>query len=391
MNPNIDTNIVYELLQNSNKKISVFQGGTRSGKTYNILVWFIIKLLNDKDKVLTICRQSMPALRATAMRDFFSILRRLNIYNEKFHNKSENTYMLYGNTVEFISVDEPQKIRGRKRNYLFLNEANELHYEDWMQLLFRTTSTEFHKAKIVLDYNPSDEYHWIYEQVVTRDDCDFSISTYLDNPFLSKEDIKEIERLREADESYWKVYGLGQRGSSKELIYTHWKEVDKLPNKGVKIYGLDFGYNHPTALIEVEIYEGAVYANELIYTSKLTTSDLIQVMKNIGVNSRSEIFADAAEPKTIEEIFRTGFNIKPADKSVHDGILKIKSLPLFITRNSFNLLKEAKSYKWMIDKNQKVLEDPVKFMDDALDALRYAVYTYDSKFKNMVLIPEGWN
>ena len=185
----IQTNKVYKHLSNSNKKIIVEQGGTRSGKTYNIILWIIFKYCtNNTNKVITICRKSFPSLRATVMRDFMSILHNHNIYSEIYHNKSNSEYHLFGNLVEFISLDQPQKIRGRKRDLLFVNEGNELYYEDMQQLLFRT------QERVILDFNPSDEYHWIYDKLIPRNDCDFFKTTYLDNPFIEDSIRKEIEK-----------------------------------------------------------------------------------------------------------------------------------------------------------------------------------------------------
>ena len=165
----IKTNVVFEHLLESTNKITVEQGGTRSGKTYNILLFIILHYCTQNtSKTVTICRKTFPAVRSSVMRDFFEILKTHNFYSEDFHNKSSHEYNLNGNLVEFISLDQPQKVRGRKRHLLFINEANELDYEDWQQLIFRT------EDKIILDFNPSDEYHWIYEKVITREDADFN-------------------------------------------------------------------------------------------------------------------------------------------------------------------------------------------------------------------------
>lgn len=187
----LQTNVVFKHLQTSNARIIVEQGGTRSGKTYNILMWLIFDYChNNKKKIVSIVRKSFPALRGTVMRDFFEILVNVGLYNEDYHNKSVNEYRLLGNTIEFLSVDDPQKVRGRKRDVLFVNEANELTLEDYRQLMMRTTS------KIILDYNPSEEFHWIYDHVLIRDDCEFFRTTYLDNPFLEESLIGEIEKLK---------------------------------------------------------------------------------------------------------------------------------------------------------------------------------------------------
>jgi phage terminase large subunit len=211
----IRTNKVFKHLLKSDKRITVEQGGTRSGKTYNILLWVIFHYCaTNTGKVVTICRKTFPSLRASVMRDFLEILRAHDLYREENHNMSSHEYHLNGNMIEFISLDQPQKIRGRKRNMLYINEANELFYEDWQQLIFRTD------GKIVLDYNPSDTFHWIYDRVITRNDCDFFQTTYLDNPFLDPIIVEEIERLRDTDEDYWRVYGLGERGSNRAAIFS---------------------------------------------------------------------------------------------------------------------------------------------------------------------------
>jgi len=375
---NVTTNIVFEVLQNSQKKISVMQGGTRSGKTYNVLTWFIVKLLQEKGKTLTICRSSLPSIKGSVMRDFIEILSKYGLYSEEKHNKSENLYFLGGNTVEFVSTDQPQKIRGRKRNYLFINEANEVNYESWMQLALRTTE------KIVIDYNPSDYYSWIYDKVITREDTDFTITTYKDNPFLEKSLVEEIERLKDADHEYWRVYGLGERAISEATIYTHWKRRRNFPEGGEIFYGLDFGYNNQTALVRVKHFDNEMFVEQLIYETKMSTSLLIDRLKAFGFDKRTEIFADAAEPKTIAEINKAGFSLKSAVKDVFAGINKVKSFPLIVKSDSLDLLDEFKNYKWKTDNDGNTLDEPVKFRDHLMDAMRYAIYSKFAKPKR------GW-
>ena len=362
----------YYDLKKSNKRITILQGGTRSGKTYSVLLALIEFAWKNKDKGLyiTICRKTFPALRASSMRDFFSILQKEDLYSEDFHNKSQYTYDLYGNTFEFISTDQPQKVRGRKRDVLFMNEANEFSLEDYTQLSLRTT------YKIILDYNPSDEFHWIYDRLLERDDCDFHKSTYLDNPYLEDSVVEEIERLRDLDPNYWRIYGLGERGVGIATIYNHWEYCDTLPeNPDEIIYGLDFGYNNPSALVKVYIKDQDVYAEEIMYKQHLTTSDLINKLKTFDIGNKT-IWCDAAEPKTIHEIANNGFIVKPADKNVKKGIDKLKSVKIYISKESNNLLKEIKTYKWKQDRDGKVLDEPVKVHDHLMDGLRYAVYNH---------------
>lgn len=366
---------VFERNYNSKAKIKVNQGGTRSSKTYSICQLLFVKAMAESI-VIQVMRKTMPALKGTVMRDFEEI-----VFNSDYAgliqiNKTEHLYTFpTGATVQFISLDQPQKKRGAKRDLLYLNEANEFTKEDWIQLIVRT------EGEIYLDFNPSDEFHWIYDDVLTRADCELIKSTYKDNPFLSNDLVNEIERLKETDPNYWRVYGLGERGISEAIIYSNWGIFKEHPKYDDVIYGLDFGYNNPTCLIQIGIKDNQTYWTELIYDSLLTNSDLIKKLESLGVDKKAEIYADAAEPQRIEEIHRLGYNIKPSIKSVKDGIDAVKSQKIFIHYESFNTQKEIKSYKWKQDKDGRILDEPIKFNDHAMDAARYPIYNYFKQIK----------
>ena len=363
----IKTTNVFNKAYRSTTRITCLQGGTRSSKTYSLCQLFIVKCLEETGKVFTICRKTLPALKGTAYRDVLNILKELELYDEANHNKSELSYTLNGNLIEFISIDQPQKIRGRKRNYLWLNEANEFDFESWTQLTLRTTE------KIYLDYNPSDPYSWIYDKVHTRDDCTFLQSTYLANPFLDDDTIAEIERLKDIDPDYWRVYGLGEIGTVQTMIFRNFNLVDDVQGRLIG-YGLDFGFtNSPTALVEVRQLDDNLYIKELLYEKRLTNTDLANKMKALGIDRQTEIVGDSAEPKSIEEIYRQGFNIKPAKKGagIHLGIDIMRRYKLHITKDSLNAIKEFRGYKWATDKNGDVLNTPVKVNDHLVDACRY--------------------
>ncbi len=363
----IDTTNVFHKAYRSSTRITCLQGGTRSSKTYSLCQLFIVKALKETGKVFTICRKTLPALKGTAYRDVLELLKELDLYTEENHNKSELSYALNGNLIEFISVDQPQKIRGRKRDYLWLNEANEFNYEDYQQLILRTTD------KVYLDYNPSDPYSWIYDKVITRDDCTFIKSTYKANPFLDKDTIAEIERLKDLDPDYWRVYGLGEIGSIQTMIFRKFELVDEVQGRLVG-YGLDFGFtNSPSALVAVYQSDDNLYIKEMLYEKRLTNTDLANKLKEFRIDRQSEIIGDSAEPKTIEEIYRQGFNIKPAKKGagIHLGIDIMRRYKLHITKDSLNAIKEFRGYKWATDKNGDVLNTPVKVNDHLIDATRY--------------------
>jgi len=373
----LKTNVVFKHLVNSNKKIIVEQGGTRSGKTYNILLWIIFEYcFNNKGKIVTICRKTFPSLRATVLRDFLDIVRLNQIYNEVFHNKSNSEYQLFGNLIEFTSLDQSQKIRGRKRDLLFINEGNELFWEDWQQLIFRT------QERIIVDFNPSEEYHWLYDKVITRNDCDFFKTTYLDNPFIEDSIKKEIERLQETDEQYWQIYGLGERAASRSTIFK-FLEVERIPEDATLIsYGMDFGYsNDPTSLVSVYIKNFNLYIREHLYRTQMTTTDIHKFLLDQHLESKP-IYADSAEPRLIEELRRMGHKIFPSLKgkdSVNAGIDLLKRYKINILSSSTNAIQEFRNYKWMEDKTGKLTNTPIDKNNHIIDPCRYATYSIISK------------
>ena len=379
MKTKVKSNKTLRELRDSDKRISIFQGGSRSGKSYNIVLFLVLKALKDWDnKVITICRSTMPSLKGSILRDFLEILDRLGAYDPYKYNKTEHIYLLRNNLFEFISIDQPQKIRGRKRNVLFINEANEIDFESWVQLSLRTTE------KIILDYNPSMIDHWIYDQVLTRDDSDFYQSTYKDNPFLDAATINEIERLQSIDNNYWLIYGLGERGMLRGLIFDHCKQVDSMPSQlKNEARGLDFGFtNDVTAMIHCGVSEGEIYLDEEIYETGLTNiinpkaehqKSIEQRLEGLGIKKNDEVYADSAEPKSIRDLRNCNYLVLPTKKgkdSIVNGIDVIRRYPINITARSVNLWKEARNYKWQ-EVDGKQINKPVDAFNHAWDAVRY--------------------
>ena len=372
MNQVINTNIVYEFLADSTSRITSLRGGTRSGKTYNVLIFLIILATQVEGKIITIARQTMPSNRTTAMRDFFEILDNLNLYDEKNHNKTSNEYTLNGNLFEFIGLTESKRVRGRKRHICYINEANETRYETFMQLAFRTTE------KLILDYNPSETYSYIYDQVENREDCELLTTTYLDNPFLEAELVREIELLKNANPEYWKVYGLGEVAGNQKLVFSHFKQIseENFPfERGEKMLGMDFGHTAPSTLAEVTFYEDTLYWRELLFEAKLTNSKLIERLREIPEAHKLTIYADCAEPDRIEEIADAGFDCQPAYKNHKTTIDFVRSKPLKVLESSANILREIKKYSWKTDKDGNIIDgEVVGFDDHILDAARYASF-----------------
>ena len=357
--------------KNCDTRIQIHQGGTRSGKTYSICQALIGWCVENKNAgwVITIIRKTMPSLKASVMRDFFQILENEGWYSPANHNKSSSQYLLFGNMIEFVSIQESQRIRGRKRHIAFLNEANELTFEDFTQIILRTSEI------LIMDFNPSDVFSWIYDKVMTRKDASFYQTTYLDNPFLDENTIKEIEYLKLTDANYWRIYGLGERGLNIAAIFPQFNQVEQVPDRAQFIsFGLDWGFtNDPSALISVYKDGLDLYVEEHLYETGLTNNDLSRKMRDLGIE-RQEIIADSAEPKSITELSRQGFLIKGANKgqdSIRLGIDVMKRHRINITRESINLIKEMQSYKWKTDRDGNQINEPEKGNDHGIDALRY--------------------
>lgn len=373
-------NIQFFQTLKSDKRIKVHQGGTRSGKTYAICQYLIYRMTSSsKPLTISIVRKTLPSLKGSVQRDLFEILDNLGILFVGQHNKSENTYTFGNHVIEFLSVDEPQKIRGRKRNICYCNEVNELDFEDFRQLLMRTTD------EMICDFNPSDPVHWIYDEVITRDDCDTWITTYQDNKFLPKELVDEIERLRARDPDYWRIYGEGKRAVfSHRQIFQNWQFIPKseFPEFDDVFYGLDFGFaQDPTAIVEIAKVNDKLYIHEICYRKGMTNRDIADFLKEKGINDQM-IYCDSAEPKSIEELKQMDVLALPAIKgqgSILPGISLIKEHDVYVSQESKNLEKEFNSYFWEQLKDETIINKPIDKWNHLMDAIRYGVY---SKYKN---------
>ncbi len=355
----------FDALQDPSIRFIINQGGSRSSKTYSLCQVLIVYCLQNPNKVVSIVRKTFPALRATVMRDFFQVLKDLEIYEKSAHNMSENIYRFSnGSIVEFFSVDDEQKIRGRKRDIGWCNEANELWFEDYQQLNFRT---EF---KMIFDYNPSDSNSWLYD--LRQDESVLIKSTYKDNPFLPQSIIREIEDLKRTDYEKYQIYALGEKVTSRANVYAGWTFLTHRPSRFTNfVYGLDFGYNHPTALMRVYWHEKDIYIESVIYESYLTTTNLIEKMKGLNIEQNVDILADYSRPEIIAEMQNAGYNVNNANKVVKRGIDNVKTFGVFCQDIPY-LKKEYENYKWK-KIGDKIDDEPVKLYDDAMDAVRYAV------------------
>ncbi len=379
-----DSNIVFSVTDlffrnlNSKKKYVLNIGGARSGKSYAIMEVLFYFFLSQKNKKILITRKTRPALKISNWEVFLSFLKRSGYINYFEINKSDLTisYPAFENTIYFRSIDDPEKIKSTEFNYIFLEEANEFDYDDWIILKTRISATtrEGEQNKIFLAMNPVE--CWVVEHLLSDPDVEIIRSNYKNNPFLSEDYIRSLEALKNEDERFYKIFALGEFAKLPNLVFENWEVIHEWPENEESIYGIDFGYVNPTVIIEVVIRDNVLFVRELLYKSYLTNSELIEEMKKVVRNTNSFIFADASEPARIYEIKRAGFNIHPANKDVKAGIDLLKRFRIKIF-NSPNLVKEIKTYSYKV-KDEKIIEEPIKFNDHAIDAMRYAVYTYFS-------------
>lgn len=376
---------LYTANYEAKEKKVVDQGGTGSAKTYTILQVIHRLLCENPGWVATIVGQDVPNLKKGAIRDSQKIIasspylqaKLVNYKQTKGYNKTERIHeYINGSIMEFNSYDNEQDAKSGKREILFINEANGIPWEIYWQLSIRTKYKEF------LDYNPAARF-WVHEKLIGQQNVKLIISDHRHNRFMEEAQHQEIEDLYNTDKELWKVYGRGATGKIEGLIYSNFKIIDSMPVFDKYALGLDFGYNHKTALINIAHDTGRLFWDELIYQSELTIGDLIPMMKELSLG-RTPIYADHAAPDKIEDLKRAGFNIHKADKDVTNGIDFIKRNGLYITKRSKGILKEVRSYKFKV-KDGITTDEPVKFMDDGMDAARYGSYTGFRKPKGIIV------
>jgi len=357
-----------------NKRIRAVQGGTSASKTISILLYLIHFAQADKTKTTTsIVAESFPHLRRGAMRDFLTIMQEHHYFKDKEWNRTDSVYTFpSGSKIEFFSVDQPEKVRGARRDRLFINECNNIPFNAFEELEVRT------KEFIFLDWNPTNEF-WFYTEVLhKRNDVEHIILTYKDNEALSSEIVASIEQRKER-KGWWQVYGLGQLGEVEGKIYKDWQIIDVIPHEAkLERRGLDYGYtNDPTAICSLYKWNGAFIIDEITYQKGLSNKQIADIILN-QPEPQTVVVPDSAEPKSNDELVSYGVNILPANKgpgSVNHGIQMVQSQRIFITKRSINFIREYRNYLWETDKNGKILNTPEHQFSHGMDSIRYPMET----------------
>lgn len=375
---------VFNKNSNASTDYVVNQGGTWSSKTYSLLQLMLV-IATQNSVLISVVSETLPHLKKGAILDFENILRAEGFYNEKMHNKTDNIFTIGESKVEFFSADNDGKVHGPRRDYLFVNEANNVNWKIFDQLAIRT------RKQIFIDYNPVSEF-WAHTKLIPKDNVTFIKSTYLDNNTNGTTNVPErvyrdIES-RKDDVNWWRVYGLGEVGTLEGLIF-EFNIVEGVPVDAKQLgYGLDFGYsNDPTALIDGYLFNNELYFDELIYETGLTNPDIFNKVNGF-INLRTEVIADSAEPKSIEELSRLRWNVKPVVKgkdSIINGIDIMRRYKINITKRSVNLIKEFRNYEWAIDKNGVKQNKPIDKWNHGIDAARYLCLNKIGKRPNKIL------
>lgn len=358
----------YQKLRKLTKRIRGVCGGTSASKTISIIQWLIDYAQTNKNKTISIVSETFPHLKRGAIRDFLNIMQTHNYFMDARWNKTDCIYTFEtGSIIEFFSADQPGKVRGPRRHIMFINEANNISYETYVQLEIRTTDI------IWLDWNPVQEFWW-YGEVLPKQDVDFITLTYRDNEALNPEVIRALEVYR-SNKNWWRVYGEGLLGEAEGRIYKGWEILDELPQEArLDSYGLDFGYsNDPTASDAIYYWNGAYIIDQLIHQLGLSNKQIADVFL---VSPRAVMVADSAEPKSIDEIRSYGLNIVASPKgkdSVLQGIQYVQAQKIFITKRSIDTLKEYRNYLWMTDKDGKIINEPSPIWNHHMDDIRYAI------------------
>jgi len=364
MNIEINTTITFDNLFSARKRVTQHIGGTRSGKTYAILQYLIVQGLQSPTDIVVV-RKTVPSLKQTVIKDFKNIMVGLGIWDTEAYNISDRLYTFHnGSTINFLNTDDPEKLRGVKSNILFIDEVSQIDEESYFQLSIRC------EGQIILAFNPTvSPYHWLRQM----EDCERFVTTYKDNPFLPEQMVKEIEGLQLKNPKYWKIYGLGEYAANDKAIF-NFQIVDEMPVCELVAIGMDFGYsNDENAMVAVHKKGDMLYLRELLYEKGMVTNDIIKHIDNLNIG-KTEIWADSAEPRLIEELYRSGFNIKPVKKgpdSIKFGIGVLQNYGLCVERKSQNLINELYAYEWASDKYGYQLDKPQGGLDHLIDALRY--------------------
>jgi len=370
---------------NSDKEININIGGGASSKSYSICQLLTYKFLTEKKKKILILRKTLPSLRTSVLWLFYHILGEFGVRDMVKEDKVGMNFFYGDNVIHFNGLDDPEKVKSSDWNYMWFEEATDITKNDFdtVRLYLRAASIDGNKNQIFMSFNPIDEFHWIKDYLVDNPLMNKNVnvihSTYKDNPFIDESVRVRYEDLINQDINFYRIYALGEWGKLEDLIYRNWDIIETIPLSGkyMTLYGIDPGYNDPSAIIRCRVLKADVYIDELLYKPYMTNSELISFMqKEIPKSDWSKpMYFDAQYPDRIKEVRLAGFNVKLAQKNVEDGIDMLKRMKLHVLNTSTNVINEFRAYSWKVDKNGNIIDEPVDFLNHSMDAIRYALYS----------------
>jgi phage terminase large subunit len=371
----------------SEKEIVINIGGGGSSKSYSIIQLLLYKFLTEKNKKILVVRKTMPSMRTSVIIPFYEIMESFGVRDRIKEDKVGMNFFFGSNLIHFNGLDNPEKIKSSSWNYMWFEEATDITENDFntVRLYLRAPSVDKKPNQIFISFNPIDEFHWLKDKLVSNDafknDIKVIHSTYKDNPFLNDRSKKRYEELINQDINLYRIYALGEWGKLENLVYRNWESIPSMPinmKGGIILYGLDFGHNDPNVIVRSVVKDKDAFHEQILYKSGMTVSDLIAYMQTtIPKREWSKpMYADSQRPEVIKEIRNAGFNIKAAQKNIVAGIDFLKRMRHFIKEDSIDLIKEFRAYSWKTDKRGNIIDEPVDFMNHALDSMRYSLYSH---------------
>jgi phage terminase large subunit len=381
--PVIQTTTIFDWNRQAEEQIIINRGGRGSSKSYSIAQLMVETFFTIPDVKILILRKTQPSLRQSVIPLIINTIKKYELWGSVTESKrDDNLFSPVNGVIHFGGLDDPEKVKSSDWNIIWMEEANEFTYSDFVNLkmLLRAPTKPGFRNRMFLSFNPVSEYSWLKEKLIDNNSEDkIEIhSTYIHNPFLSDDYVRTIRSLIDQNKNFYRIFALGEWGRLDHLVYSNWMPIPYLP-EGSKLWGLDFGFSNPSALVEIIVDGRDLSVAEKLYEKGLTTTKLIERLEVIiPENERGSypIIADRAEPDKIKEINEAGFWCMPADKAVKAGIDYLKTCRIKIKEDSDHLLREIKGYSYKTDKDDHPIEEPCKFEDHLLDALRYGVWTY---------------
>lgn len=385
-----ELNACYKPYVDDTNRYLILMGGAGSGKSHFAAQKMLWRITSESNHRLIICRKVARTIRNSQYQMLKDVAEMLHITDQLqfIDNRMEVSCKETNSSIISTGLDDPEKIKSIARpTGIWIEEATEMRLADFNQLDLRLRGITELYAQIILSFNPISKNHWLYDRFFVEAEPLSTIShtTFKDNRFLDDHYLQVLEGFRVRNPNYYKVYGLGEWGENKEGLIYQYKLAEQMPECDFMVYGLDFGFNNPTALVQVGVKEQCIYVKELLYKTGLTTPDIIEAMKGLELEPGASIYADSADPSRIAEINRNGFNIHKALKEVLTGIDYVKRFDMHVLQGSTHLIKELDNYSWKQDMTDAYLDVPEKLNDHACDALRYALHTHLGGNRQMIL------